>query len=838
MLHRLQVLLFATVALCSLSNYQSVKAQGKQAIVILRSESNAATRDGCEGAQELQYQIIYDARLNAKEEVRLLNNPSSSVTRESYEHSSKSKIRDLYALKWGSDDTFYAVSVAGQPAIMAVPDNLKPQKNVTSPLSAFYGVMLSGEAREGKQKRKVDLPLRSIWKIYFTSEGAAVNDTLFNHAAEEASVALWEVYLQKSNNYRSTEANAKMRDALIVCSRADLRRFVDGDYRALDKARQKATRAQSVRDDAAAQQLLVEIRNAYQQVEEARNKSEQLIKAEKWDDAIDAAEPIRKYLDSWPDLNQMYRHALEQSHEIHLNSGDKQLLANQLEAALNDCTIARSRLPASERALACVCRARTEIALRDEKKNRQISRPKEGKEILEKQIADSECRADPRLASELKLAKCEYAAQLYNEARQLLGGGAATPSTPVRRGRRNAASAAASGNVNVKVISMINKKDFREAREKLTLATEMCPDEGIIALLNASNRSLSGFCLAEARKAAQRNDNGTAFVYAQKAQYYTPEDGNITEFLSQVREKFQGQTRVNIGVALANRSGNGYSEGLLNDVAAAVESASAEAGLAQANVIARDDAAASLRAIQGGRPLESPTVIFFGELLTAGARVDNNRYSVSSAYNYDNPERERWDRLIDGKNREIDACKKQYGDAACEGLRAERTRMRAYRDSLPRYLQQSYSYVQTDFRLQGATRMSFRSTDSISRATGAADTLSDEISGSCQQREGVNERDARGAVNHMCQVDDEGTYLGRMFMKIRSEAHDKAVETLRNLPFSYYRKAQTSANKQQAVESYLRFVFLTNNKSGSEAEEAKAFIVAYDPELATDGMFR
>lgn len=134
--------------------------------------------------------------------------------------------------------------------------------------------------------------------------------------------------------------------------------------------------------------------------------------------------------------------------------------------------------------------------------------------------------------------------------------------------------------------------------------------------------------------------------------------------------------------------------------------------------------------------------------------------------------------------------------------------------------------------------MSFRSTDSISRSTGAADTLADEISGQCQQREGVNQNDARGAVNRMCPIDDEGTYLNRMFMKIRSDAHARAVQTLQGLPFTYYRKAQTSANKQQAVEAYMRFLFLTNNKSGTEAEQAKAFLVGYDPELVTDGTFR
>jgi hypothetical protein len=134
--------------------------------------------------------------------------------------------------------------------------------------------------------------------------------------------------------------------------------------------------------------------------------------------------------------------------------------------------------------------------------------------------------------------------------------------------------------------------------------------------------------------------------------------------------------------------------------------------------------------------------------------------------------------------------------------------------------------------------MSFRSTDSISRGTGAADTLSGEVAGQCQQKEGVHQNDNRGAANNMCRIEDEGSYLSQMFSKIRSEAHSKAVDSLRGLPSSYYQRAQSSANKQQALESYLRFLFLTSNKFGSEAEQAKAFLVAYDPELSTDGVLR
>lgn len=816
----------------------AVKAQGKQAILILRSGAAAAA--GCEGSVELNYQILNDVKLNNKEEIRLLSlpgsGPSSTVSRKMYEDAGKRKLRDLYAVKWSKDGVLSAFSVADQSALGAIPDDMKPQKNVDPALSSFYGVMLTGEGRDGKQKRKVDVALRSVWKVYFVAEGAPLNDTLFNHAADEASVAIWEAYLIKTNNYRSSEANAKMRDALVQCVRGDLRRFVEGDYASLAKARDRMARTQSIRDDEVSRQLAADIRREQQQVEDARNRAEQLIKTDKWDEAIDATEPIRKYLDTWPDLKQMYNHALEQSHEIHLNAGDKSFLANQLETSLSDCSTARSRLPNSERALSCVCRARNEIALRDSKKNRQIKRPKDAKELLEKQIADSECKQDPRLAVELRSSKCEYAQQLYMEGRQLLGVGGVAPRATGPRRRTPAQPS--NSNVNVKLITMQNKKDFRDAREKLLLANELCGDNDIQSLLATTNRHLSDFCITEARKALQRNDNGTAYVYLQKAQGYTPEEPSVSQLLAQAKEKFQEQTRVNVGVTLVNKSGNGNADGVLSEVAASVESASTEAGLAQPAVLGGEGAVSSLRAIQAGRPLDSPTVIFFGELLTAGVHVERNSFSVSSSFSYPNAERERWDRSIDVKNKELDNCKKQYGDAGCTNVRAQRDEMRAYRDKLPRRLEQPYSYSQTDFRLQGAARMSFRSTDSISRATSAADTLSDEVAGQCSQREGVRDNDTRGASNNICRIDDEGTYLRQMFNKIRTEAHSRAVESLRGLPSSYYRRAQSSANKQQSIESYLRFLFLTDNKSGSEAEQAKTFLIAYDPELNTDGVLR
>jgi len=551
MLHANRV--FAFVAfIYVLSLAVVVNGQGKQAIVVLRSEQSSAT--GCDGNVDLTYQILYDVKINNKDEIRLLSpvGPSlpSSVSRDDYEKSGKRKLRDLYALKW--DSVLSAVSVSGQGGFLAVPDDMKPQKGLSPNLSSFYNVTLTGEERTGKVKRKLDVPLRTIAQVYFVAEGAPVNDSLFNHAAEEARVSVWEAYLKKTNNYRSSEANTKMHEALVQCARADLRKFVDGDYAFLAKVRERVGRAQSIKDDETVRQLAAEVNRAQQEVENARGVTEQLIKAEKWDEALKTAAPIKKYLDSWPELKQMYDHANKQSHQVHLNAADKAWVAGQLETSLSECSIAWDRLKNSEDARTCVCRARNEIAVRDSQQNRKINRPKDAKELLEKQIADSDCKADPRLAVELKSAKCEYAQQLYARSRQLLGvGGTAPTKRPV--GRRPAA-ATTPGVPLVKAISMANKKDFRDAREQLILASELCPEDEIRNLLLATNRRLADFCKDEARKALARNDDGTAYVYLVSAQAYMPEDADIPGMLAEARERFQQRTRVSVGVVLQNES--------------------------------------------------------------------------------------------------------------------------------------------------------------------------------------------------------------------------------------------------------------------------------------------
>ncbi|HLL73894.1 MAG TPA: hypothetical protein VK421_01245 [Pyrinomonadaceae bacterium] len=849
---RFRLLAALAAALCVLAaGARTTLAQGKQAIVVLRTASGGGT--GCDGTAELNYLVVNDVKINGKDEVRLLNGfsgpgASAAVTRATYEDSGKGKIRDLIALKWGPGGIFYAVSVSGQAPVVVVPENMKPQKNVDTPLTTFYGTALTGEAREGKQKRVINLQLSDVWKVYPVPEGSAPADALFKHAAEEKNVPLWEAFLQKTSNHRMADANALMRDALINCARAELGKFTEGDYGALERARAKNSRAQSVREDETTRQLTADVEKARGQVEGIRLQVEQLIGASKWDEAIDAAEPIKKYLPTWPKLSDIYGKALSLSHNQHLFAGQKAFESKQFEVSRDDCAIAWRRLPNSNEAHQCVCKARSSIALRDSTAARQRRQPKSAKEILEAQLSDPDCSRDAPLTAALREANCEYAQQLQAEARQLIAAGSAAASVPSpragagaaagRQSRRGAAASPATAastapaSVNVKAITAQNKRDFRAARERLLRASELCPEDQIRAMLDAANRRLSEYCVEEARKAAQRGDFGTAYVYLQTAQEYTPNNSEVTGLLVRAREQSELRTQVSVGVVFGNRSHDRDADRALNEIVSEMESVVASAGLARAVVLDRSQATNALRGIQSGAGSATPTVIFFGELLSGSVNRRDDPRNVEASYQEENPAWKEADRYHDARNAELKRCRKQPG-VDCSALDAEVARLRANRDRHERYLTRHYTYRENHIRYTGELKMSFRATDSISRSTRAADTLSSAVDRGCVERSGV-----RHGQDVACNLGGETDFMAQMINEVKREAYAKVAAQLRDLPLTYYARARSATNRQQAVEDYLRFLFLTANKSTGEAQEARSFLLNYDPELKTDGVMR
>jgi hypothetical protein len=770
------------------------------------------------------------------------------VSRKDYEAASKTKLKDLAALKWNIDGVLYGVSLTG--ILPALPEDMKPQKNNDLPLSSFYSAMLTAEARDNKQKRKVSLPLKDIWKVYFVAEGASPNESLFKHAVEEESVSLWEVYLKKTNNFRAADADTHMRQALISCARTDLKTFADGDYGSLQRAQQRAARAQSVRDDEGTRLLMADIRRAQSAVDQARDQIQQLIRASRWDDAINAAAPIKMYLTTWPDLNAIYKEALKRSHDMHLFMGEEALRANQLESARDNCTIAWQRLSESQPARACVCRSRSELSLRDSRTLRQQKRSKDAKSVLEAQLTDRDCKQDSRVVTALHETNCEYARQLLAESRQLITVSTNSTSPPTRRpsGRVPRAGKGrpvtpvetaqpAPASIRVKAITAENKKDFRDVHEKLILANQLCPDEAISSLLTAAKHSLAEYCIEQARKALQRGHPGTAYVYLQTAQSYSPENPNLASLLSQARENLQQGTRVSVGVVLENSGRMPGGDQTLNEISATIESVVPRAGLARAVFIESRGAANTLRHIETSHDAGGPAIIFSSDLLGGQIRrTDDPRY-VRSSYSYANPRWAEADRVHDAANADYKRCVRQSGEPNCVSLRDRVESLRRYRDQIPRNITEDYTYRETIIRVEGRLRVAFRASDNISRSTGAAETFDAVVNEQCVQREGVNPRDY-SAHDTRCDIGSEQAYFNQMVQKIKNDAYAVAMAQLRALPANYYARARTASNLQQSVEDFVRFLFLVQDKNKSDAVEAQRMLLSYDPELTTDGVLR
>lgn len=843
--------LIASLALV-LALAAGVYAQGKQAIVILKPQAATQTAK-CDGAADIQYQMLYELRLNNDEQLRLAGNltpsgPLTSVSRKDYEAAIKTKLRDLVELKWNVDGVLYGVSLTG--ALPVLPEDMKPQKNNDQPLSSFYSVMLTAEARENKQKRKVSLPLKDVWKIYFVAEGVSPNESLFKHAVEEKSIALWEVYLKKTNSFRAADADTHMREALISCARTDLKSFAEGDYGSLQRAQQRAARAQSVRDDELTRQLLADIRRAQTTVEQAREQVQQLIRASKWDEAINAAAPIKMYLTTWPDLNAIYKEALKRSHDMHLFMGEEALRGKQLESARDNCTIAWQRLSESQPARNCVCLARNELTLRDSMTQRQQKRPKDAKSLLEAQLADRDCNQDQRVVAALRETNCEYAHQLLAESRQLitLSGGATltTPRRPQTRTPRQGKPRATPKpettqpvpeTIRLKGVTAENKKDFREVHEKLVLANQLCPEEAVAALLAATKRSLAEYCIEQARKALQRGHPGTAYVYLQTAQAYTPENPNLASLLSQARDSLQEGTRVSVGVVLENSGRIQGGDQALNEIAATVQSVVPRSGLAQAVFIEPRQAANALRSIQANRDAGGPAIIFVSDLLGGQIRrTDDPRY-VRSSYSFANPRWAEADRVHDAANADYKKCVRQSGEPNCTGLRDRVDSLRRYRDQIQRNITEYYTYRETTIRVEGGLRVAFRVSDNISHSTSAAETFDASVSLQCVQREGVNPGDY-SARDTRCDIGSEQAYFSQMVQKLKNDTYAVAIAQLRSLPSNYYVRARSATNRQQGIEDYVRFLFLVEDKTKGDAQEARRILASYDPELTTDGVIR
>jgi hypothetical protein len=808
--------------------------------VVIKPPVNDLSSLACDGSVELSYLVINNIKLNGKDHLRLLHSFSSgistTISRKEYKDGFKTRLKDLYMIKFEKDNLLYATSFAGQSPILALPEEVKGQNQDRSPLSSYYSIMISGEAIEGKERRKLNLALNNIWKIYFVPEGTAIGDALFRHAVEEQSVVIWDAYLKKTNNYRFNEARAHLRNALIGCANNYLGKFRTGDYYSINRAKEHVTRAETINIDSSSQQINSTIAESIARVENARKELVERVQSRRWDEAIEVAQPARAYLGIWPDAKNLYEHAVKQSHDLHLANGELALKRNELETALGSCVRARDRSPTSERANSCICEARHLIALRDADIYRKKEQPKVAKEILEKDLLETSCLKDPRVETALIQSKCEYSKQLLVEAKDLISNNKELATIKSRpRGLRGPILLSSDQSLYIRgtPLNLNQRRILIDARNRLLLANQLCINKEIEVSLNEVGKQLSTLFQEEAERALQRDAVITAYLYLKRASQYEPDNSELTSSLSHLQQLFDNKRRVNIGVVIEDRVGNSESDHALREISAELESIINSVGLANPILLDRTDAEISLGLIQSGDALKVPTIILFGEIMNANVDTDETRRDIDTSFSYQNPEWTVADNAHDKANDDLKKClrlKNHSPSVDCSSIANYVSSLREDRDKIERTITESYTYHENQIRVEGYLRLLLQATDTISNNKHLLGTLVSSVEDSCTERSGVHPKDTSLSDN-TCYLSSESSYLGRMIDKVKAEARSKVYIQLKTFPERLYRRAISASSREQAVEEFLNFLFITSDRSGDEAIQAMNYISSYDPDL-------
>ena len=79
--------------------------------------------------------------------------------------------------------------------------------------------------------------------------------------------------------------------------------------------------------------------------------------------------------------------------------------------------------------------------------------------------------------------------------------------------------------------------------------------------------------------------------------------------------------------------------------------------------------------------------------------------------------------------------------------------------------------------------------------------------------------------------------MGEMVNRVRNDARAQASVQLRALPLNYLRRAKSATTASSPLKT-LRVPFPDGRQSEEEALEAQRALIAFDPELKTDGVLR
>lgn len=822
---------------------------------------------------------IYDFKLGRQDEVRIGVSASSgsSVSRDEFNRLKKLKLNQLSELET-RDGMVYVAAGDGQK-MPAIPD-VEPARNSSTSIAQYMGMTLEGESRDGRTKQKQAFPLQSVWRMFVLRPTLTESEALYRHAEQEQTVGQWTFFLGKVPSHKVKEAGEGLSQSTIGCIERAMTRFQGGEFGAIEEAKDHGQKlvAMSGGTGPASERLAV-IRADEQQVRDLIRTGMDLVKEQKWDEALSAWESITKYLKDpmLKDFGAAHADTVIRSHDSHVGAanaavqgvGAKGLTYEPgsdapYRKALQEYEKALALRPTSAPALEGRRVMTINVALIEARRFRMAKDPGSARDVLLK--TGKEHGEDARLSAELTEASCELSAQLVTEARAV-----ATTRTAATKAAMQKGAPAATYKVRT-IVTPKEKLAFTGALEKVKQAVDFCQSEERVTLLSGMNVAFADFHVARAKRAMTRKLHATALLHLNAARSYQSDRADLDAMQTEVREPVQQRAQIQVGVAI-NSINNECAEAA-QQVAGAVESALVEGGSANIQLLARDQAQTVLRQMRSGSATaQANHAVVSGQISACTLNVTSQRRQVPSKLQFRNERYEQLNRAEQEANDRYNQCRRGNTELACAQLKNTRDQYRSARSRENPIILRDYTYEEQPFTATGQLRLTLQIDDTILRGTRPVGEASGTISDTCVARRGVQDNDwgqnARTATNDAaparsgwrgfvsglaqsittpqqrqipenveCPDLPRASRIFEMAEQLTSQAQTQAATAIRNVARNYLELAKRATDVDVALENYITFALLTADKSGPEFQQALTAIRARDADLNPEGALR
>ncbi|HJX85007.1 MAG TPA: hypothetical protein VJ723_11740, partial [Candidatus Angelobacter sp.] len=456
------------------------------------------------------------------------------------------------------------------------------------------------------------------------------------------------------------------------------------------------------------------MKTAQTNVQDIIAQTSSLVQSGKWDDALSALNPLKKYLGQFSQLDSIYGSANGKSYDFHLQAAGEKLQKNSLEQALKEYETALLRKPDSAEALA----GRKEVLIRktisDSHVLRQQKKPDKAREQMLALVSQEPSVAqDSRLASELKLASCEYGSQLLSAAQRL----ALSPAKKLKP-----------------LVTAAAEKTFIEANEKLALAQSVCTSKAAGGLLDRVGTALTDFHLGHARRAKARGALAAALLYSQAALRYAPSNAEAKAIAEQMEQSVRDKVQVRVGVLFRDASPG---QSCQQEASALTHTMESQISGSTHLLLESNQAEELYRTPQSQKPPNYALIL--GKIQSCSVQKSVQDQPIQSKYRVPNPDYNDAKSAEQSAEQQYRSCRAVNGEANCGYARESFETTKAQRRNTQEWLKYDYTYSQRATTVYGNMSVLLQVLSASSPNT--LGPFQEEIRDQCIEQVGVRDDD-------------------------------------------------------------------------------------------------